>query len=103
MRGEFVEVDGARLYYYAAGSRGKGDPLLLLHGFPASSHLWREVVPELVQHEADAEHLAAQGRRLLEDAGLRDRMRTGFAAIHDLLTRPGAADRAAALALDLLR
>ena len=47
MRGEFVEVDGSRLYYYAAGSRGKGDPLILLHGFPASSHLWRDVVPEL--------------------------------------------------------
>jgi pimeloyl-ACP methyl ester carboxylesterase len=47
LRGEFVEVDGARLYYYAAGSRGKGEPLILVHGFPASSHLWREVVPLL--------------------------------------------------------
>lgn len=47
MRGEFVEVDGARLYYYAAGSRGKGEPLILLHGFPSSSHLWRDVVPHL--------------------------------------------------------
>jgi len=47
MRGEFVDVDGARLYYYAAGTRGKGEPLILLHGFPSSSHLWRDVVPEL--------------------------------------------------------
>jgi pimeloyl-ACP methyl ester carboxylesterase len=47
MRGEFVEVSGARLYYYAAGTRGKGEPLILLHGFPASAHLWRDVVPEL--------------------------------------------------------
>jgi pimeloyl-ACP methyl ester carboxylesterase len=45
MRGEFVDVGGARLYYYAAGSRGVGDPVLLLHGFPTSSHLWRDVVP----------------------------------------------------------
>ncbi len=45
MRGEFVEVSGARLYYYAAGSRGTGDPVIFLHGFPASSHLWRDVVP----------------------------------------------------------
>lgn len=45
MRGEFVEVGGARLYYYAAGTRGAGEPLLLLHGFPTSSHLWNQVVP----------------------------------------------------------
>ncbi len=45
MRGEFVDVGGARLYYYAAGTRGAGDPVLLLHGFPTSSHLWRGVVP----------------------------------------------------------
>lgn len=47
MRGEFVDVDGARLYYYAAGSRGAGEPILLLHGFPSSSHLWTRVVPQL--------------------------------------------------------
>lgn len=47
MRGEFVDVDGARLYYYAAGTRGGGEPILLLHGFPASSHLWTRVVPLL--------------------------------------------------------
>jgi pimeloyl-ACP methyl ester carboxylesterase len=45
MRGEFVDVGGARLYYYAAGTRGAGEPVLLLHGFPTSSHLWAEVVP----------------------------------------------------------
>lgn len=47
MRGEFVDVGGARLYYYAAGSRGAGDPVLLLHGFPTSGHLWSDVVPHL--------------------------------------------------------
>jgi pimeloyl-ACP methyl ester carboxylesterase len=47
MRGEFVDVGGVRLYYYAAGTRGAGEPVLLLHGFPASSHLWSEVVPRL--------------------------------------------------------
>lgn len=47
MRGEFVEVAGARLYYYAAGTRGSGEPLVLLHGFPTSSHLWNQVVPLL--------------------------------------------------------
>ncbi len=45
MRGEFVDVGGARLYYYAAGSRGVGEPIVFIHGFPTSSHLWGEVVP----------------------------------------------------------
>lgn len=45
MRGEFVEVDGARLYYYAAGTRGAGEPVVLIHGCLTSSHLWSCVVP----------------------------------------------------------
>lgn len=47
MRGEFVDVAGVRLYCYAAGSRGRGSPLLLIHGFPGSSHTWAELVPLL--------------------------------------------------------
>jgi pimeloyl-ACP methyl ester carboxylesterase len=43
MRGEFVDVGGMRLYYYAAGTRGAGDPVILLHGFPTSSRLWHAV------------------------------------------------------------
>jgi pimeloyl-ACP methyl ester carboxylesterase len=48
MRGEFVDVGGSRLYYYAAGTRGAGDPVVLLHGFPTSSRLWHAVAPEFV-------------------------------------------------------
>ena len=44
MRGEFVDIGGARLYYYASGNRGSGEPLICLHGFPTSSHLWSGVV-----------------------------------------------------------
>lgn len=47
MRGEFLDLDGVRLYYYAAGSRGAGEPIVLLHGFPTSGHLWSSVVPQL--------------------------------------------------------
>ena len=47
MRGEFLDLDGARLYYYAAGSRGSGEPIVLIHGFPTSGHLWSGVVPLL--------------------------------------------------------
>ena len=54
MRGEFVDIGGTRLYYYAAGTRGSGDPVLLLHGFPGSSHGWRLMTP-----------LLPEGRRLI--------------------------------------
>lgn len=47
MRGEFVDLTGHRLYYYAAGTRGAGEPVIFLHGFPSSSHLWQEVVREM--------------------------------------------------------
>ena len=47
MRGEFVDVGGVRLYYYAAGTRGGGDPIVLVHGFGTSSVLWRGLIPLL--------------------------------------------------------
>ena len=47
MRGEFVEVGRHGMYYYAAGTRGQGDPIILLHGFPTASHLWSNLVPLL--------------------------------------------------------
>ena len=45
MRGEFIDLSGARLYYYAAGTRGSGNPVVFIHGFPTSGHLWSDVVP----------------------------------------------------------
>jgi len=30
MRGEFLDINGVRLYYYAAGSRGAGEPIVFL-------------------------------------------------------------------------
>ncbi len=36
----YVEVDGLRLHYVASG---EGAPVLLLHGWPTSSFLWRKV------------------------------------------------------------
>jgi pimeloyl-ACP methyl ester carboxylesterase len=45
MRGEFLDLSGARLYYYAAGTRGAGVPVVFIHGFPTSGHLWSEVIP----------------------------------------------------------
>lgn len=47
MRGEFIDLDGARVYCYAAGTPGGAEPVVFLHGFPTSSHLWSDVVPLL--------------------------------------------------------
>lgn len=39
-----VEVLGSEMAYVEYGS---GDPIVLLHGNPTSSYLWRDVIPEL--------------------------------------------------------
>ncbi|HET7631482.1 MAG TPA: alpha/beta fold hydrolase [Gemmatimonadaceae bacterium] len=63
MRGEFVDVGGARMYYYAAGTRGSGEPVLFIHGFPSSGHLWNDVVPLLpTGHRAVVLDLLGYGR-----------------------------------------
>ena len=47
MRGEFVDLAGVRVYCYAFGSRGAGEPIVLLHGCFLSSHLWQDFLPRL--------------------------------------------------------
>ena len=44
-----VEADGVKVFYREAGPREKNDApvLLLLHGFPTSSHMFRELIPRL--------------------------------------------------------
>ncbi len=39
-------VDGNRIFYREAGSKAS-PAILLLHGFPASSHMFRNLIPEL--------------------------------------------------------
>jgi len=75
MRGEFVDLDGARLYYYAAGTRGAGEPVVLIHGFPTSGHLWTEVVPLVpAGHRVVVVDLLGYGRS--------DRPRAGRVGLH---------------------
>ncbi len=49
-----VEVDGLEIFYREAGSP-EAPTLLLLHGFPTSSHMFRDLIPQL----ADQYHLVA--------------------------------------------
>ena len=50
----YVEADGVKLFYREAGPAG-APVILLLHGFPASSFQYRELIPRL----ADRYHVIA--------------------------------------------
>ncbi|MEH2066632.1 MAG: alpha/beta fold hydrolase [Nostoc sp.] len=49
-----VSIDGLDIFYREAGSRDN-PTILLLHGFPTSSHMFRNLIPAL----ADQFHLIA--------------------------------------------
>jgi haloalkane dehalogenase len=49
-----IEILGHRMAYH---ERGSGDPIVLLHGNPTSSYLWRDVVP----------HIETSGRCIVPD------------------------------------
>ncbi len=51
---KFVDVDGLRIFYREAGPED-APKLLLLHGFPTSSHMFRNLIPKL----SDRFHLVA--------------------------------------------
>lgn len=54
IRYKTVDVDGTRIFYREAGERA-APTLLLLHGFPTSSHMFRDLIPLL----ADRFHIVA--------------------------------------------
>ncbi|MFT5361439.1 MAG: haloalkane dehalogenase [Porticoccaceae bacterium] len=43
---KFATISGKKIAYV---EEGRGDPIILLHGNPTSSFLWRNVIPELVE------------------------------------------------------
>jgi pimeloyl-ACP methyl ester carboxylesterase len=45
MESKFADVNGIRLHYLAAGEGA--DPVVLLHGFAETSHMWRPLIAEL--------------------------------------------------------
>lgn len=53
-----IEINGLQMAYHERGlSAEEGDPIVLLHGNPTSSYLWRDVVP----------HLEGSGRCIVPD------------------------------------
>ncbi|MFJ3486780.1 alpha/beta fold hydrolase [Pseudomonas sp. NPDC090202] len=46
---QFADADGVRVFYREAGDKAR-PTLLLLHGFPSSSHQFRQLIPLLAGH-----------------------------------------------------
>lgn len=44
-----VDVHGLKLFYREAGDASR-PTVLLLHGFPSASHMFRDLIPELAEH-----------------------------------------------------
>src|ERR1700753_1968898 len=42
----FAEVNGVKLHYLTAGT---GDPVVLLHGFAETSHMWLPLIAKLAE------------------------------------------------------
>jgi len=55
IKNQTITVDGQTIYYREAGDKEKTPTILLLHGFPTSSHMFRNIIPAL----ADKFHLVA--------------------------------------------
>ena len=52
-RSETVQSKGLRFHYLREGEGGAGrDPVVLLHGFPQTSHMWRHQIPVLAKDYA---------------------------------------------------
>jgi pimeloyl-ACP methyl ester carboxylesterase len=57
---KFAEVDGVRLHYLIAGH---GDPVVLLHGFAETSHMWLPLIAKLAdRHTVIAPDLRGFGQ-----------------------------------------
>jgi pimeloyl-ACP methyl ester carboxylesterase len=114
-----ISVDGMKMAYSDAGD---GPPVLLLHGWPTSSYLWREIAPRLAsEHRVIAPDLPGFGasskpvgtrysfeffeRTLdaladelgLEQIGLAGHDLGGPIGVHWALARPGRVSRLALL------
>lgn len=62
-----AEVNGVRLHYVIGG---RGDPVVLLHGFPETWYTWREVMPALAEeHTVIAVDLRGVGGSSIEESG----------------------------------
>jgi haloalkane dehalogenase len=88
---KFISVNNKQIAYIEEGS---GDPIVLLHGNPTSSFLWRNVIPELVESgrvivpdligQGDSEKLPAS------EGAERYSLQVAYSYVDGLLERIGA-------------
>lgn len=63
----FTNVNGVRLHYLIAG---KGDPVILMHGYAQNSHMWRPLIAELAKtHTVIAPDLRGFGQSSKPNGG----------------------------------
>ena len=61
IRSQFATVNGVKLHYLQAGS-GTETPIVLLHGYAQTSHMWRPLIPKLADgHTVIAPDLRGAG------------------------------------------
>ncbi|MEA3471229.1 MAG: lipid-A-disaccharide synthase [Thermodesulfobacteriota bacterium] len=63
----------------------------------------KRVVPELIQGNADAEKIAEEAEKILSDRALANRIKGDLRGLRQRLGNPGAAERTAGLAYELLQ
>ena len=79
-----VDVNGTDIFFREAGDRGRPS-VLLLHGFPSSSHMFRDLIPELAdQYHVIAPDLPGFGQSAMK---ARDAFSYTFDNIADVIDR----------------
>ena len=67
MESKFTDVNGVRLHYLIAG---EGDPVVLLHGYAETSHMWRPLIARLAdKHTVIAPDLRGFGQSSAPEDG----------------------------------
>ncbi len=67
VRERFAEVNGVRLHYRIAGT---GSPVVLLHGYTQTGHMWHPILPSLAErHTVIVPDLRGTGGSAKPDAG----------------------------------
>ena len=80
--GHFADVNGVKLHYVIGG---KGSPVVLLHGYAETSHMWLPIMPQLAEnHTAIVPDLRGAGNSSKPESGY-DKKNMAV-DIHDLVT-----------------
>ena len=80
-----AEVNGVRIHYFIGG---KGSPVVLLHGYAQTSHMWNQIMPLLAQnHTVIVPDLRGAGGSSKPESGYGKKNMA--VDIHDLVTSLG--------------